>query len=671
MRNLLTAVFCVFFGINSYCENVNVGKTEEQNWLKHILPLPHEISIKTKTVLPANQISIETLNGSGEIVNHSASELKKYIESKANMKTGGKNFRIIMGVPGNNGKLKGFKVKNLERLKKLPNRDQAYLLQSYGNNVLLVAALTPKGIFYGSTTLKQLIAKDIAPGSVTIPLVQALDWPDMKFRGLWCHFLDNESIIWLTGIKLNFNDCGYVFYKLLRRNPVKPSWQDWEIKVNKSKRKFEKLYAFNRLARMSHFNFARYYKYLKKFYPELVGKGQSSWQIAKGVPSGPPRQFQCPCASNPLFEDLLESQMEAYARAGIDNVAFWTTEFFGQCGCEKCKNKNQFALETIALNNAYKKVRKKYPDFKIAILYSFAKKYSDGRLTDKLPADTSDKVVDVLLKSDIDTIIRACYQTTPGGENPPFDKYAEVGNTIISYYLPPLACYLASTVGNYKSRTANLLKMKWQGAAAFDAIREDNINSRSYTAFKLAAIAEWTWNNKGRDLGDFAESWALINHYKSPDKFKDYVLLMEPVGLKIIGWQLNFVHQKNTFPKAVAGKQKWIFSKSLMQENILKCRKALSLAKATGEEEWVIEAETALAFLKLNASAGDLIDAIINKDKVVVEKANMKFLKATVEMKNAIDKRGNYYKIKAAAFNNILKKSFNQFVSEVYNTVNK
>ncbi len=664
IKLLLFGVSMVFIAGTCFAELRKLNAQEKQAWLKYTLPLPKEIRIDSENLIAPGKVGFRLQSGAGDIEKNAVTVLKKFIENKTGVKPGGEEFKIFVGVADREGKVCGIKVENIERLKHLPNNDQAYTIQSSGNNKLVIAALNPKGIYYGIVTLKQLLSRKINKSVVAIPTVGIIDWPDLKYRGTWCNYLDNESIAWESQIKINFCDRTNVKFRLSGRSADGPSYKDW--KIEKPKTNIDKLYAFNRINKIDHFNFAQWHKWLKKYYPELLGKEESAWQRAKGDPSGPPRQFLCPCASNPLFEDLLASMMEAGARAGLDNVACWTTEFYGYCGCDKCKGKNQYVLETRALINAWERIKKKYPDFEMIPFYSFTKIHSET--TDKLPSDTWDKVVAELMNSDVKTVIRACYKRGKNKENPPFEKLAKKGKCLISFTLVNINSGLCSDVSGYKKRMNDLINSKWQGGIAFDAVREININSESYIAFKLAAIAEWGWNSKGRNLAQLAEAWATINNYKYPEKFVKFILLMEKVGKQTEKFRFGFIHRLHIFRNVFAGKQKWTSQLEKKDDYFKNCREAIGFAKEIGNPQWILDANTAMAYLEVNYAARKIISA--GNDGKKLETAITDFKVGMDNLKSAAKNWNKLYSSKLSTlsrFNMVMSKSANSLKKEMDN----
>ena len=414
---------------------------------------------------------------------------------------------------------------------------------------------------------------------------------------------------------------------------------------------------------VSHFNFAQWHGWLDKYYPELFGKGDRAWQLLDkpDFKSGPPRQFQCPCASNPLFEDLLAGLMEASARAGVRRLAMWTTEYWGQCECDKCRNTNQFVLETRALTNAWRRVREDHPDFELQIFYSFGKCFWDGRHCKKLAPDTGDKVSQELLHSEVVEIWHACFAHDVFSP-----QLAVKGKVMCSFRVPRVeASRLSSDVIRTRTFIEQLLSERWQGGMAFVSrgMRGHRLNSQSYAAFPLAAIAEWGWNNKGRNISQLAEAWATINRYDHPEKFAEFIRMTQPSVKRI--WRMTFSH-KSLFAKAAEGKVKWP-SLSGEGNEMPGVRQALRLAEEIGQPHWVLEAKTILTYLEINSAAGDLIALIKKGDsgRVEIKQRYEAFLRAGEKMNEVLSERGKLYGRECAASNKTIRADLDSFIREV------
>ena len=665
MNKIIAVAYFIFLMLSTgQAEICNIDEIAEKEWFNYTLPLPHEITINARNILSPANIGVKLSPEAGDIEKNAVSELKQFFIEKTGTGLSGTEFIILVGIPDTNGKIDKIEVNNINRLKNLPNHDQSYIIQSMGENKLVIAALNPKGIYYGLQTLRQLLMKNINSDSVAIPLVSITDWPDLSERGSWCGSFDNESVLWYSQFKLNFHNHSPIdTFNFIRNITGSP---EWAIKVNGKDLELARQHAFNRLSISSHFNFEIWYRFYQNYYPELIGKGERSYQKANGQPANN-KTFRCPCASNPLFEDVLASKMLAAAAAGIKEQSFWTTEFWGQCECDKCKNENQYVLETRALLRALRRVQEKYPDYKIRIAYSISKLHSDGTICRELPADTMEKVV-AILPPDVD-VERACFALkSKEGKyiDPPFDQLTDKGNKLFSYRLPTLGRNTLCSYGSDSQKViSDILERKWHGGYAFRYLSENKINSGSYLAFQLAAIAEWGWNNKGRDIRQFAIAWATVNQYSHPIKFGDLIEIIAPFANNL---RLNFVSQQNNIKNAFLGKIAWPFS--INGENMPKLHNALRLAKEINQPRWILEVETIVANLKVNSATGKLIElAMNNNDKTQIAAAFEAFKNSVIKMEGIFQERDRLYQIKDPRFNELPLSSLNAFAREVDNQI--
>ena len=267
----LVLISCILMISTSllYAEVVNMTQQEEKQWLRHLLPLPHEISIQNKISLNPADVSVIVGKNAGDIERNAAAELNKLFEKSAGTTPKGKKFSIIIGIADKNGKLDGHSVKNIERLKTLPNSDQAYIIQPDGENCLLLSALHGKGIYYAALTLSQLLEPFMSADGVTIPLADIVDWPDMEERGIW-NFPDPEIYIpWMASKKLNYGKMVNTTIHTVERGKKNHATIDKDIMLQ------ARLSAFNYLPFIMHFNFLHEYGLFRE-YPELAGVGDSA-----------------------------------------------------------------------------------------------------------------------------------------------------------------------------------------------------------------------------------------------------------------------------------------------------------------------------------------------------------------------------------------------------------
>ncbi|UCD30478.1 MAG: hypothetical protein JSV03_08430, partial [Planctomycetota bacterium] len=153
-----------------------VSKDEAAGWVRHTVPLPKQIEITGKVVLPADRITVRLTGSSDALANQAAQELRETIGATQNARENGSQFTILLQLEGQGS----------AKLKSLANADQAYrIIPDVSNNTLRLVALAPHGLYYAAKTLQQLLKANHADGKVAIPIVKVTDWPDMATRGLW------------------------------------------------------------------------------------------------------------------------------------------------------------------------------------------------------------------------------------------------------------------------------------------------------------------------------------------------------------------------------------------------------------------------------------------------------------------------------------------------------
>ena len=206
-----------------YEENMKKQSGSEVEEIKRrLLPLPHEISVGRKVVLAPGDIGIKLSKTTGPAVENAVAQLRELFKERAGVEATGDKFEILVGLIDNDGEIDGIKPDNAQRLKEVPNSEQAYLIQPVQENKLIIGALSEKGLLYGVTTLSQLIEADITREAVSIPLVSVLDWPDFDERGLW-HMprsMPLQDIPWIASLKFNKFHCATNFDVTPDNKPV-------------------------------------------------------------------------------------------------------------------------------------------------------------------------------------------------------------------------------------------------------------------------------------------------------------------------------------------------------------------------------------------------------------------------------------------------------------------
>ncbi|MDD5597249.1 MAG: glycoside hydrolase family 20 zincin-like fold domain-containing protein [Victivallaceae bacterium] len=603
IKKFIFTVIFLYFVCVGYVESkvVSVARQEQDRWLRYLLPLPHDISIARKNILSPKDISIKLGINAGEIEKNAASELEQLFKAKAGLVPSGKKFEIIIGVLDRKGELNGISVAGADKLQKLPNNDQAYIIQANREgNKLLLTALDEKGVYYAVRTLYQLLDPGITNNEVAVPLACVLDWPDFNERGLWnggcCELTE-----WLAGMKLNFGLLGNTIGKFIRGQ--KASYQVLDLGLIKKGR----LQAFKAMPNITHYNFLHHYK-LFDVYPELRGKGKdadagSYFAHGKGKYSHP-----VPCASNPLLTKILSELMEDMASRGIKEVGCWLTERPAQCGCGKCRQEGQFPLEARATIKAWEIVKRKYPEFTIRLFISTTTNQQYYKILANLPKGVKIERACAAEQGRVRNLPRDLFRS------PLFDYYAKSSVWMASYDVPitvngavetPEFKLPESSAVRIKDFVSQLHERGYSAAYGMLAWKQHN---RRICGFNISALAEWSWNVNGRTTKQFAEAWATLNGCKQPEKFAEWSETMGPIEFDVYDSDMPECYTRNkaadmvkkcACPELGRGMFRYYLSSKAFDEKLEKARKALETAKGFEDKYYALETEIVISYIKM------------------------------------------------------------------------
>jgi len=313
-------------------------ETEEAGWLRHLLPLPHEIAIHAKQIVRPDQIGITLRNGPGmwksrlALISWRCLPIKPAKRRPARpIKSG--LARWIREHESDSGRRPSAPARSA------PCR-QAYTIQNAGANRLVVAALNERGCIMGL---------HLEPAAGTGVIVQCgglaffahTRWPDMDERGMWNGTCE---LAWLAGLKLNYyRTMGH--YATPVQRDQKPTFVFEQINTRRVR-------AFNPVVSFPHLNFLNEPGCGRWFaaYPELAGQGEKAFQKANPSPD-----HRVPCASNPLLKEAVGRRHARCAVQGAREFDAWQSEFVSECECAACQKsgKGQVGLEAEAIVAAW------------------------------------------------------------------------------------------------------------------------------------------------------------------------------------------------------------------------------------------------------------------------------------------------------------------------------
>ncbi|MEN8230643.1 MAG: glycoside hydrolase family 20 zincin-like fold domain-containing protein [Bacteroidota bacterium] len=597
---VLSFMFLVFSLPSIHAEVVSITPQEETEWLRHLIPLPQKIELRGKIVVKPADVSVIVRQNADDIERNAAVELKNLFKSKTGTDPVGKQFSIIIGVADQYGKLNGYSVKEFRRLNTLPNSDQAYIIQTYGDSTLILTALNGKGVYYAAVTLCQLLEPFMTSGKVTIPLADVLDWPDLEERGLW-NFTEPEKFIpWLSSIKLNYGKMVRTKIHPVEKGKENHATIDNEVMMN------ARLTAFNYLPFIMHFNFLHAYG-LFRAYPELAGVGESAL-AGRYFAHKSGSQHRAPCASQPLFTEILTEWMMDIASQGADEVSCWLSERPVQCGCDDCTAAGQFVLEARASVNAWQATRQVYPGFKIRLFISTT---TDERYH-QVCAETPTEVK--IERACANWIERVPHLPRDLLVNPLCDHYAAQGRWIASYDVP-LGAYgrvdtpeykiPSSTAHRIRNFTDQLINRKYKGV--YGMIAWSNYAKETYS-FNINALAEWSWNKNGRNEKEFAIAWATREGYADPEAVGEWSAIMGPIEFDIYDSEFPVCYSRGQATQMINTRTRPILGEGLFRYytspedfdvKIESCNSAFHIAKQFDNPYLANETAVARSYVKL------------------------------------------------------------------------
>lgn len=655
VKPLLIALSMASICLCLFANTVPVAPAEAKQYLNHLLPLPHKIAMEEKAILNPDGVSLKLRKGATDIEKNAFSILEGLFKEQIGRVPTGKDFEIIIGMLDKDGKVAGIAVENAEKLRSFPNNDQAYLIRPINNNKLIITGLSGKGVYYGVRTLCQLLTPLLSKSKLTLPLVKIEDWPDLAERGFWNGA--QGMVEYLAPLKIN--SANYLVEVMIDEKTKK---RTAELDITKIEN--ARLNAINCWAKIRHLNFVLPENNAYSIYPELAGKGKGAVPVMNPTGSQSPKinEARVPCAKHSILQEIITDWLEDLGGKGALNIEVWTSEFYAQCECEECRKEGQFFLEAKAFRGAWLKAREKHPDLRLKINNSF-----------RLPDQEMDKFLSVF-PPEIE-VGRACYlgktRHIPRDmfEDFQYDARASRGRWVGCYEMPDMKILKFQAL-IYKDLIASLLARHWKGGYILLNTGGAKFNWEA-NKWNINALAEWSWNNEGRNIKEFACAYATINGYKTPEKFEDWAEIIAPIEYDLYGscmaflgpyWFLNIEKIVSSKKRGNDGKLgygyfRYFPTPESFDDKIALCRKALEIAANLNRADMILESRLCLCAVSGTKTVNRIIQALesseVNQSGL---KDCLKTLKAIAAERMAIvNERNNlyapslqkYYKIEA------------------------
>ncbi len=562
-------------------------------WTSYLLPRPREIRIADSVRCKPGEVGIALRDQAGPIEQQGAAELKALFVEKGGARPDGQGFTIDIGVaPANSAAI--------ERLHGAKNEAQAYLIAPRGRDRLVLTGADERGVYYACQTLLQLLAPEMSRDQVHIPLAEVLDWPDMDERGLWNFPEPAAWIPWLAALKLNYGKMASTQLHPIERGRRNRATIDRELYEAARRR------AFNYLPYILHLNFLHDCG-LFRAYPELAGRGDGAL-TGRYFAHKEGNQHRVPCASQPLLVQILQEWMEDIAEQGAEEISCWLSERPGQCDCLECTAVGQFVLEARAFVAAWQQAQKRYPQLQIRIFLSTTTTERDYRVLDELPPAVK---IERACATELERVLHRPRDLTA---NPLLDHYAAEGRWIASYDVPIAANGRVDTpefkvpqrsAHRLRDYIGQLVRRGYSGAYGMMAWGGPE---RQICSFNIHAVAEWTWNSRGRDEAEFALAWARREGYAQPEAVAEWATLMGPVEFDVYdsdfpicyswGQAAAMVRQRQR-PYLGEGMFRYYLTAEDFDAKAAVCDRALAMVKGLGEAELAHETRVVRSYVEL------------------------------------------------------------------------
>ena len=532
-----------------------VASPEEKQWIRGLLPLPHEVAIRRAAVVPVSGIAIQLRPNASPMERYAIGELEQLFREKAGGVPSGGGFRILAGVLNAHDAWTPGAAELLRKINSLPNREQAYVVRPNGANGLLLAAAHAKGLYYAVSTLHQLLEDSFAGRNVTVPLAEIVDWPDMEERGIW-NFpqayepdpgMPAQWIPWLASLKLNYGEMPHAIL-----NPVERG-KKATATINTALLQEAQMRAFIYQPVITHLNFLHDLG-LYRAYPELAGLGDGAL-AGRYAAHKQGNWHRVPYAGHPLLRQVLSEWMVSIASQGAGEVNCWLSERPAEDQHPDTLAASQPVLEARACVAAWQDARQQYPRLGLRVFLSTTTSGRYYRVLAELPAEVK------VLRACATAMERVPHLPRDLFRNPLLDQYAAEERWIGSYDVPltanarvetPEFMVPESSAHRVRDYVEQLAVRRYRGAAGMLAWTRV---ARETCGFNISALAEWSWNRRGRSEKEFSIAWATRERFEDPQAVGEWSELMGPVEFDVYDSDFPISYSWGEFTRMIQERQ--------------------------------------------------------------------------------------------------------------------
>ena len=498
---LATGLILMDAALAGSVQTTPVSKEEAQHWIRYTVPLPRQIEISGKAILPVRQVLVRSVGcGGAALIQQATRELQEALGvGDAPASSGEGLFTITLQMGGDEADV----------LRKCKYADQGYLIRpARDGKGLLCVAIGPRGLYYASKTLQQLMKAKLAGGQVEMPVVEVTDWPDMQDRGMWGN--DTSSHLrWMSDRKMNYLE--HISQTTVGKDKrCRVSFPPYKQRIIDE----GPTYGMEPVPVILHLEQLKGMG-LFDAYPELQGKGATPGVI---------------CYSNPKVSDVLAEWLVLWGkRPGVSEVDVWMTENMSgmtSCQCDLCKKTDRAVLEARSIVKAWEIAKKQLPHLGLRMLTSEASEASNAQFIPTLP-----KEVKLWYYHSLFT-----YNTSQAPMIGHFQPYlidaVKAGRRV------GICPNISATEGLWTPMSSAAFihgRMNEFVDKGLSGLLAYSVHGMGYYWFNIEAAAEWSWNAKGRSTREFAQSYAVRQGYRDPDRFAEWSETLGPVSWDVYG----------------------------------------------------------------------------------------------------------------------------------------
>lgn len=403
-----------------------------------------------------------------------------------------------------------------------PNSEQAYSIAMEksgldGLNVYIVANDIP-GLYYGLLTLEQLTEPLSKGDTLVLPVVDIVDWPDVRLRGTWTllrHVGSDSAALYtydalikrFSRYKLNFTEAWHINVSESKGDgPIDTAWVFPKSVIDIGKR-----YAVEVVPGTGHLP--------HKFFRSGSESLKKRFPGAPGIKKKKERKILHLCQRHPDTRGFYTQYLTSIAKQ-FSLVDVWMSEIEGPrgvCHCPQCKGdtRSAFVNETRNLMYAYREAKKVNPNFRMILGLTQGSYPHHFSMLEHIPREVNLNFYNgkmtyktwfqfYNLPPSVMEMQRLGY--TVGSTPSPIDT-----QMMVPFMTPQ---YMRLLCGEAEDRHLDfVMAQMWPDPFAND--------------FNAQAMAEFLWNSSGRTAEEFTLAWVTRKGWAHPKEAAAVIQLLE------------------------------------------------------------------------------------------------------------------------------------------------